>query len=958
MAKRKPIYSVTQHYLMKTLNYLFLLILLCSFANAQPATKHKFNLLKEFQHTPRQGTFIYELTTSIETYNDLTGTTSVNNGEIWDDPEYVIGLPFDFLLNETVINSIQFYGVGGLLVAPTGEPDLFAALIPFETDLLDRGMLGGVTSLSPISYTVDGNPGSRIFKLEFKNAGSYNEFSGPETMDMFINFQMWLYEGSNLIQYRFGPHSIEAPIVFYGGEPGAYIGTVDYDEANDIFSNTHFITGNATKPTLTSNVLPVTGTPPNGMVYSFSMGDLIIIEVNAQNNTSYCNPNGVIDIEVTGGTPPYTYEWNNGATSQDLQNVTGGTYSLTVTDQVGLTATTSVTVSTTVMPMTLDVSSTIETAEDANDGTASVLAMGGLQPYTYLWSNGATTSTIGNLAPGAYTVTVTDNADCSEVADVVINSFGCPELILEIVADSISCIGNCDGAISIDDVINGVAPYSYEWSNGETDASINNLCAGSYSVTVIDNNNCIVTDSWTLSQPQVLNANATATSETITGANDGTAISNPTGGTPTYTYLWSNGSTSQQINGLSPGTYSVIVTDINNCIAYDTVTVLVGPCALLTATVTDVSCNGSCDGSIVLDGTWTSIQWNTGSTSNSINDLCIGDYSVTVTDNTGCTVESTYTINQPDSLVANTGSTSETEQGGDGTAWVVPQGGTVPYTYLWSNGSTDSLITGLVADIYSVTLTDANGCIDTASVVVSGSCVLDAETSGRDASCYNLCDGYLVVDTVYGVGPFQYHWSTGDTTKGIYNLCAGQYTVIIADLGQPGCAIYFDFIIGQPDSMSLVIDVVHLSDTSEASIDIISVNGGTPPYQYEWLGPNQVMIFEEDIAGISPGTYLLTITDANGCEITRTVEVFDFTTGLPPLQDNIFSIYPNPATTIINIETNLPGDYSVELYSTLGMKIGSWKNARTIDISGITPGMYVVRIDNAEGYYVKRIVME
>lgn len=928
-------------------------------AIGQSSLKKVSFLSGQTQTAHRQGTFIYDLTTTTETYTDLTGTTSINNGEIWDDPEYVITLPFEFLLNETPVTSMQFFGLGSLLEAPTSEPDVYTYVFPFEADLLDRGELLGNESLSPIGYKVDGTPGNRIYKLEFKNAGSYEELFDQGTMNMFINFQMWLYEGTNMIQFRFGPSSITNPFIFYQGETGPLSGTTDYDEANELLINAHLLVGNATAPTLSASEGYLTGTPPNGTVYTLSMGQPVAVNLLVEDNTSYCEPNGSIETEVTGGVPPYTYVWSNGATTSNLQDLVAGTYSVTVTDQLGATAAASATVTTEVDPMVLEIISTDETAEDANDGTATVEVSGGLQPYSYLWSNGEITASIQDLSPGTYSVTVTDDAGCSEVAVVVINPFGCPELLLEAAVTDVSCFGSCDGSISVVEVINGVAPFSYEWSNGSTDEVASDLCAGEYALTITDNNNCIVTASWTLDEPALLTANATATPETIMGANDGTAIANPVGGTPAYSYLWSNGGVTQQITGLPPGTYSVIVTDNNNCIANDTVVVAAGPCALLTATVTDVSCYGACDGSIDLDGFWLAIQWNTGSSSDMLNGLCAGDYSVTVTDASGCIVEGTFTVNEPEELIANTGSTEETELGDDGTAWVTPQGGTPPYTYLWSNGSIDSLITGLIADMYTVTLTDANGCADTADVEVSEFiCLIISENEVQHVFCHDSCDGLIFVVPLGGVGPYEYDWSTGDTANIVFDLCDGLYSVTVTDLGQNGCSAFIDVQILQPDSFYLTVDeVVHQTDTSEASIDV-TFYGGTPPYIPLWLGPNGFLSFDEDISGLDPGTYVLSLFDSHDCSVSTVVEILDMTTGLTVLPEDAVSIYPNPVTTTLHIDTRLTGDYTVGMYSLLGVRSGFWENTNEIDVRELPAGMYIVRIDNAEGYYLKRIIIE
>ena len=945
---------------MKLIFSLFITLLVIFNTQAQSNSKSKSHFFKNPSALQRQqGTFIYDLATSMEPYVELTGATSINNGEIWDDPEYVINLPFEFLLNETIVTSLQFFGLGALFEAPTGVPDVYTNIFPFEVDLLDRGELEGLESLSPISYKVDGNPGSRIYKLEYKNAGSYAEYAEMNTMDMYINFQMWLYEETNMIQFRFGPSSIDDPALFYEDLSGAFIGTGDYDEANDILFNGHFITGDAANPSMSAQFFPIDGTPADGMVYTLYISTPITIDIAAEQVTSYCAPNGSLEANVSGGVPAYTYAWSNGGNTPVIQNLAQGTYTLTVTDATGATATASETISSTVDPMTLVITVTHESGAGANDGTATVEASEGLPPYTYLWSNGETTAIIEDLAPGIYTVTVTDNIGCSEVAEAVVNPFGCPQLLMEAAITNLSCFGLCDGNVSIVEVINGTPPFTYEWSNGGSEESINDVCAGTYSVTITDNNNCIVSADWTVFEPSALNANASSTNESLLGANDGTATANSFGGTPSYTYLWSNGGNTQQITGLAPGAYSVIVTDTNGCTANDTVTVEAGPCALLLANTSNVTCNGACDGSIEINGVWASILWSTGSTGNSLNDLCAGDYGVTVTDGFGCTIEATFTIAEPQPLVINTGSTNETQQGGDGTAWVIPSGGTAPYTYLWSNGSTDSLLTNLVADTFSVIVTDVNSCMDTAEVVVNPFvCFILTLNEVQHVFCHDSCDGLIFVVPLGGVGPYDYAWSFGDTSNIVFDLCEGFYGVTVTDLGQNGCTVSAEVEILQPDSFYITFDeVVHLTDTSVASIQV-SFHGGTPPYTPLWFGPNGFISFEEDLEDVEPGLYILNMFDGFDCSLTDTVEILDLTTSLPQLPEDAIHIFPNPATSDLQIESRLNGDYSIELYSILGIRMAAWYNARTIDISMFRSGMYLVKFENEAGYFVKRVMIE
>ena len=943
---------------MRNILALFSLLLLPFASYGQHAKSHDHFWHVQAQGN-RSGTFIYTLMTSSEPYTDLTGAASVNNGEIWDDPEYFINLPFDFLVNETTSSVLQLFGLGGLLQAETADPDVFAFLMPFETDLIDRGFLDGAESLSPISFKVDGSAGSRIAKLEFKNAGSYAEFAEENNNAMFVNFQVWMYEGSNTIQFRYGTSFINDPILFFQGESGPLVGTLDYNETNDELTNVNLLTGSSANPLLTSAFNFLNGAPANGTVYTLTIGEPITIELIATDITSYCSPNGSITSEVTGGIPPYTYLWSNSETTPGLQDLDEGTYTVTVTDQAGTTATATATILSTVDPMILDISATDETAEDANDGTATVVATGGFAPFTYLWSNGETTSMIENLAPGTYTVTVTDNAGCSEAADIIVNAFGCAELSLEVVIIDPSCFGLCNGIINILEVINGSAPFEYAWSNGDADGTASGLCAGDYGVTVTDNNNCIVTGTWTITGPDALLANATATDETTEGANDGTATASPTGGTPPYTYLWNNDSTTQQITGLVPGAYTVTVTDDNNCEVSQTVTVGSGFCANPQGTATDVSCFGICDGSIDMEPGWAFYGWSNGSSNGDLDSLCPGVYSVTVSDDDGCTGVATFTISESAPLLALVSGTDETKAGNDGTAWVIPAGGTAPYTYEWSNGSTDSLIVGLSPDIYFVTLTDAHGCADTADVEVGEFvCFVLTENEVQHVFCHDSCQGIIFVVPVGGVGPFDYSWNFGDTSNVVFDLCAGLYSVTVTDLGQNGCSESSDILILQPDSFYFTIDtLLHVTDTTEGSISA-TFFGGTQPYHPFWLGPDGFVSFDEDINGLTPGTYILNLFDNNDCSVVDSVQVLDMTTGIPLLSESDVAIYPNPATTVIHIETKLTGNYSVELYSVLGVKLGSWNNENVIDVQDLSSGLYVVRFENANGYFLKRIFVK
>ena len=285
--------------------------------------------------TRGSGAFNYILTTFSEAYQNLTGATSVNNGEIWDEPEYIIPVAFPFELNGHDITQLQFYGSGAKLRSATADTAISALLFPFETDLIDRGAFGNV-SLSPISYKVVGDPGDRIEKIEWKNAGSYYEMVDDGTLNMYINFQLWLYEGSNTIEFRFGDSDIDDPERFYEGN--LFVGLSDFNESEDDYIQPHFFAGSPFMPYLSLFEQILEGTPEFETVYKLSLNLPIELVVNGTNNTSFCDPNGTAFVTATGGASPYTYEWTTGATTDTITDLTTGTYTVTVTDAAGSSA--------------------------------------------------------------------------------------------------------------------------------------------------------------------------------------------------------------------------------------------------------------------------------------------------------------------------------------------------------------------------------------------------------------------------------------------------------------------------------------------------------------------------------------------------------------------------------------------------------------------------------------------
>lgn len=251
--------------------------------------------------------------------------------------------------------------------------------------------------------------------------------------------------------------------------------------------------------------------------------------------------NGAVNLTVSGGTTGYSYLWNIGNTTEDLTGLSAGTYTVTVTDANSCTATTSATVS---QSGSLNLSFVpVNGTCNASNGSVTVIATGGLPLYTYLWSTGSTAQVITGLAAGTYTVTVTDAALCSITSSVSVGNTGSPVPAIN-ATTNVSCNGGNNGALDIS-VTGGTPLYTYVWSTGALTQDISGLSAGTYTVTVTDANFCVGTQSFVVTQPLVVGGTGVVTDVSCNGGADGSVNLSPTGGTPGYTYLWSNGFTSQ-----------------------------------------------------------------------------------------------------------------------------------------------------------------------------------------------------------------------------------------------------------------------------------------------------------------------------------------------------------------------------------------------------------------------------
>lgn len=457
--------------------------------------------------------------------------------------------------------------------------------------------------------------------------------------------------------------------------------------------------------------------------------------VNCPSNTSSCNPVVVFeDPTASDNCGIVTVVQTSGPVSGSTLAPGTETVTYTATDSHGNVSTCSFTITIHPTPVATATASNV-VCNGNSDGAIDLNVTTGTAPYNFLWSNSAITEDISGLAPGSYSVLVTDDNGCTTSASATVNE---PAVITA--AGNIvhaTCFGASDGAVNVS-VNGGIAPYTYSWTNGETTEDLFNLSAGIYTLTVTDANNCTSALDVTINEPTALEATATPVSSTCLSAN-GQLDLTVTGGTPSYTYDWSNGSTTQDLNNVNAGIYSVIITDAKGCTISFTDTILSEGTISVSAVVTNVACYGQSTGAIniaTLSGTAPfTYSWNTGSTSEDLFNIPAGIYSLLAVDANGCQIGLNYMITQADSLfielsspVLSGGHNISTNGGSNGSIELDVTGGTLPYTYTWSNGATIEDLNDLTAGTYSVIVTDNNGCAVAGQITLDQPLPLDMPT--------------------------------------------------------------------------------------------------------------------------------------------------------------------------------------------------------------------------------------
>ncbi len=569
----------------------------------------------------------------------------------------------------------------------------------------------------------------------------------------------------------------------------------------------------------------------------------LILNANITSQTNvYCKggSTGSATVTATGGSGVYLYSWNTipVQTTATASALTSGSYNITVTDNNGCTEPYIIEIFITEPSIELSASITSQTnilCKGDSTGSATVIAAGGSGIYSYSWNTIPiqTTASLSNLPAGTYTVTVTDRNGCTVPAttEVIITEPG-SALSATTSQNNVLCNGGNTGSANVI-VSGGNGNYTYSWNTTpvQTTAIASNLSVGSYSVTITENNGCPVPlhAEVTITEPALpLGISTSKTNVFCKDGNTGEASVIATGGTGFYSYLWSTNPVeiTDSIGNLTAGSYTIIVRDKNGCtIPEISVVNILEPDLALGASISkvDVSCNGGTTGSAMVTATGGSLNysylWNTTpvQTTATASNLTAGSYTVTVADNNGCTisVNSVATINEPEILSSALISSPSTCATANGKIDLTISGGTKPYNYSWSNGSTDADLSGLVSGVYTVDVTDANNCKINNSVKIGQDTLSLKLISPVYVANYNLSanqssDGSIDLTVNGGASPYIYYWSNKATTENISNLQAGTYTVSVTD--SLGCIAVGSITLIEPMALEMPTGISPNSD--------------------------------------------------------------------------------------------------------------------------------------------------
>ena len=575
----------------------------------------------------------------------------------------------------------------------------------------------------------------------------------------------------------------------------------------------------------------------------------------------------------------------------------------------------------------------------------------------YQWNDGFN-GAFRNLQPNTsttYSVTLTD-VNGSSTSDAIFIEVLPITTILQIDDASPTCFDEADGNIQIE---TPTGNYDAIWNNGATGLSLEQIPAGTYMVTITELGSCPIVETINLIEPPAISADVSV-SPSGCGVPNGAINLTPSGGTPPYSYLWSNSSTQQDQNGLAQGNYQVSINDGNDCQLIVQLAVPSTSDFDINFEVQPVTCHGAADGAINLDlgGVDPLVYvWSNGALTPNISALSGGNYTVTIALANGCSGIQNIEVPEPDPIVVDYASGMPTCFGlQNGFINLMVSGGIGPYQYQWSNGANNPNIS-VGAGQFTVSIEDENACIETTAISIDAPPLIQIDAMVSQVTCSGEADGAIDLIVSGGTGDLQYSWNTGQEVEDLVNISGGIYSVLISD--ENGCASTRSFQIFEslPIGLNITADSPTIG-SSDGSL-LIAPSGGVPAYSVSWSNGG-TSFFNNNL---STGFYQVTVEDASYCSIIQIIELENaVATEELSLVDH-FECYPNPSQGrfVLDLLWKEQREFSVALYNALGQKLSQtqYRQQRLqqqFNCEEWSAGLYFIQIESEDTSFTKRLI--
>jgi gliding motility-associated-like protein len=704
--------------------------------------------------------------------------------------------------------------------------------------------------------------------------------------------------------------------------------------------------------------------------------DEITIVSDVTNPLCGSEDTGAVDITISGGTPDYTVAWTGPdsftSDQEDLTDLAEGIYDLLVTDDSGCTAMASIEI---LAPETIEVTGDVTEINCFGDlGAIDLTIVGGTDPIEIVWTAPGFNSVqedISDLVANIYTVVVTDDNGC--LIELEFDLSEPAELDVDATVVHLDCSGDDNGSIEIV-ISGGVEDYNILWigpdSFTSSDELITDLAEGDYMLTIGDSNGCTFDATYTIEQPQLLDAVATLSNPLCENENTGSIELEVSGGVPNYDFIWSGpfafSSTSEDIFNLDPGTYNVTISDQGGCVVDLSYEIENTSGLQIDGVVSDLSCSGLMDGAIDLTVSGATPDYEYfwdgpgafSSTDEDISDLQPGDYTVTVIDANFCEETGDFTVVEGELMEITLDELTNSTCGEDnGSASVIVTGGQDPVLIGWLDADFNIIgagtsIADLPAGLYYAGAQDAGGCQVSLEVNISDADVADLDSVVEGPTCNGDLDGSIEINVTNGSDPFTFTWSGPNAfssiDEDIFGLEAGTYNLEIIDSN--GCIITETFDLTEPDELLLdaVVQDISCNGENDGAIDL-TVFGGTEDYIFDWQGPAG-SFFTEDIQDLQQGDYTVFVTDANLCDAMLTVLVEE-STELDLLVDATDFLCFGEETADINITVS-GGDAPYDFLWTGPDDFTSINE----DLTNVGAGDYTINVSDDAGCAVEQVI--